>query len=95
MASDPRMHRRPLAAAAFLTAGLALGAAGTAQDVGTPTAPVYGVTVPDGYRSGLGGRTTQRTACRPGKRGVVHRATFEAEHVVAARGLRRGVISRG
>lgn len=53
MASDLRMHRRLLAAAAFLTAGFALVSAGTAQDVGEPASPVYGVTIPDGYRRWL------------------------------------------
>ncbi|CAA2160917.1 hypothetical protein MBRA_06072 [Methylobacterium brachiatum] len=47
------MHRRLLAAAAFLTAGFALVSAGTAQDVGEPASPVYGVTIPDGYRRWL------------------------------------------
>jgi hypothetical protein len=45
------MHRRPVAAAAFLIAGFALVAAGTAQDIGKPTSPIYAVTVPDGYRT--------------------------------------------
>ncbi|MGX9978686.1 MULTISPECIES: cytochrome P460 family protein [Methylobacterium] len=53
MASDFRMHRRLLAAAARLTAGFALVSAGTAQDVGKPASPIYGVTIPDGYRRWL------------------------------------------
>ncbi|MDV2983772.1 UNVERIFIED_CONTAM: cytochrome P460 family protein [Methylobacteriaceae bacterium AG10] len=49
MASDLRPRRRLLIPAAALALGLALTA--TAQEAGKPASPIFGVTVPDGYRA--------------------------------------------
>lgn len=49
MAPDLRPRRYRPVSAAFLVSGLALAA--TAQEAGKPAAPIFGVTVPDGYRA--------------------------------------------
>lgn len=49
MVSDLRPRRRLLIPAAALALGLALTA--TAQEAGKPASPIFGVTVPDGYRA--------------------------------------------
>ncbi len=49
MVSDLRPRRHLLIPAAALALGLALTA--TAQEAGKPASPIFGVTVPDGYRA--------------------------------------------
>ncbi|APX85128.1 cytochrome C oxidase subunit III [Methylorubrum extorquens] len=49
MASDLRLRRRLLIPVAALALGLALTA--TAQEASKPASPIFGVTVPDGYRA--------------------------------------------
>lgn len=49
MASDSRTRRHRPVSLAILVSGLALAA--TAQEAGKPASPIFGVTVPDGYRA--------------------------------------------
>ncbi|GJE44793.1 cytochrome P460 family protein [Methylobacterium soli] len=51
MASDRPTGRPRLVPAAILAAGLTLAAGGAAQDAPKPASPIFGVTIPDGYRA--------------------------------------------